>query len=278
MESWLRVLLAGWLTAQLGGNCISAGLAYLLAAAGALGSNRLLVASILPKVPWTGSLQEVRAWRSKLWTYSWPFAAWGTVTWLQQSSDRWALDWAADAAEVGTFAVVLQLGYSPIMLASGVAVTLVSPVLVQQAGDGLCPDRLAAVGRRVRRLATLTALLTLVGVFVASNSHDYIFETLVGADFRHKSHLLPWAVAAGGMFAIGQVLSLQVLSEAKSARLIMVKVVTAAFGVAANIAGAFLAGAHGVLVALLSFSAAYMIGVLFLLQRGSGERARTSSG
>jgi O-antigen/teichoic acid export membrane protein len=266
-EAWLRVALAIALTSSIGSTSTVAAGAYMLAAVGALCSNLLFAKRLLPEMHAGRNHKLCHEWRSRIWSFSWPFAAWGVLTWAQQSSDRWALEWSAGAAEVGAYVVVIQLGYAPILTATGLGVTLLSPILYQRAGDGTHPHRVASVRRVIGAVATVAFVLTLTGIATALLLHRQLFAIFVGAEFQSQSHLLPWAVAAGGMFAAGQCLSLQFLSEAKSSRLIVVKVVTALFGIGANGVGAALWGAKGVVIALCAFSLVYLLAVLTLFRK-----------
>lgn len=71
---------------------------------------------------WKASRWRREDWMRQIWHFSWPFSVWGVFTWAQQSSDRWALQVYASTADVEMSAVLFQLGYTPINLATGVVV------------------------------------------------------------------------------------------------------------------------------------------------------------
>ena len=54
-------------------------------------------------------------------------------------------------------------------------------------------------------------------------------------------------------------LALKLMSEMKTTALVTPKVVTALLGVGLNVAGAALAGLHGVIAAMIAFSFVYLI-------------------
>lgn len=104
--------------------------------------------------------------------------------------------------------------------------------------------------------AATTFLVTLA-------THDWIFRVLVARQYATVSYLLPWLILSGGIFAAGQVLSIDRMSALDSKGLIAPKVITAIMGGLLNILGAYLYGLQGVVAASLLFSVIYF-GWLFL--------------
>jgi O-antigen/teichoic acid export membrane protein len=115
----------------------------------------------------------------------------------------------------------------------------------------------------------LTAIGTAAGFFL----RDFIFALLVGPEFRDAAPLLPWMVAAAGLFAAGQVLSLGLMAEVDTARLIRPKIVTALVGVVFNVGGAAWAGVTGVAIASCVFGLVYLAWIAMLVRSAPGPRA-----
>jgi len=185
---------------------------------------------------------SIDKWYRQMFTYAWPFATWGIFTWAHLASDRWALQIVGDISSVGLYAVLYQLGYSPIMLLSSLMVQLIAPILFSQAGDASDVSRM----KRTRYLNNLMVLLTicltgLLTVF-ALVFHGKVFSLLVAPDYRTVSYLLPLMVLAGGMFASGQVASIYLLSNIDTQKLILPKIGSASIGVLLNLIGAYLLG------------------------------------
>jgi O-antigen/teichoic acid export membrane protein len=103
--------------------------------------------------------------------------------------------------------------------------------------------------------------------------HTLIFMVFVSPEFRAHSYLLPWFVLAGGLFSTGQMLVLKVLSEVRPRILLTVKIGTALLGLVLNVLGAWLAGIHGVVAALVTFSVVYVLGMLWLTRSGATPKA-----
>lgn len=203
-------------------------------------------------------------WMHQMWAYSLPFTTWGTFTWMQQVSDRWALQTFASTAEVGQYAVLFQLGFTPIALITGLAMSFLGPILYQRSGDATDITRNANVHQLGWRMTHLSLLLTVFGFAITFATHEWFFRFLVAPEYRAASYLLPWVVLAGGFFAAGQMLSLKLMSEMKSASMTAAKITTALIGLLFNLIGAALAGTTGVVGAQVAFSAIYFVWMAFL--------------
>ena len=207
---------------------------------------------------------EDHQWTRQMWLYSLPFATWGTFTWMQQASDRWALQTYASTTEVGQYAVLFQLGYTPISIATGLVMNFLGPILYQRSGDATDPVRNANVHRLSWKMTQLALIITFIGFAVALFLHEWLFSWLVAPLYRESSYLLPWVVLAGGLFAAGQMLATKLLSEMKSSALTFLKITTALLGVSCNVLGAGVAGTPGVVAATVIFSVIHFLWIAML--------------
>ena len=220
---------------------------------------------------------DVRVLRSRMWAYAWPFAVWAPFTWLQLSADRWALQYYSDAASVGLYQAMYQVGYYPMALLSGFLLQLITPILFARAGAGSKGASVRAA-RKLNNWIVLVILgLTALAVVAAFAFHERICGILLAPAFRSKSWLLPWFVLSGGMFGAGQVLSLNPLMEMGSGSLLYPKVGTAVIGAAATVVFTRAAGLYGTTIATSLFPLAYLVWLL-LVDRRNAARASTSSG
>jgi len=198
-------------------------------------------------------------WLREIVSYSKPFMIINLPTWAQASSDRWALQTFTAGPAVGQYAVLLQLGYTPVAMAVGMITGLIGPILHQRSGDGTD----AARNRNVWRISwwvTLFGLgMTVVIFILAFALHEWIFELLVAPAYREVSYLLPWMLLAGGLFAASQVLGLKLMSDLNTRALVVPKVLTSILAVALNFVGAWVWGVDGVIVASVIFSASIFL-------------------
>lgn len=262
LDAWLKILLALGVLFWLGSSSTAVVIGYALSALLVTGSQFIFLRRlILPRSKPNG---DSRQWILQMWAYSWPFSTWGIFTWVHQSSDRWALETFSTTHDVGLYVVLLQLGYTPIVMATGLATSFLGPILYQRSGDAKDHARNARVHWLAWRITFFCMALTLIAFMLALGLHDWIFRLLVASDYRGISYLLPWMVLAGGIFASGQMLALKMMSELRSTSIIGVKIGTAILGVLFNIYGVLVGGVTGIIVAVLAFSVIYFLSMLLL--------------
>lgn len=212
-----------------------------------------------------------KKWVQQIWGYSLPFSTWGVFTWLHQVSDRWALQAYASESDVGHYTVLFQLGYTPISLITGLAVSFLGPILYQRSGDAIDHSRNANVHQLSWRMAQASLIATLFAFAITLTLHGWIFRVLVANEYRGSSYLLPWVALAGGLFATGQMLALKLMSDMKSAALTTAKIVTALIGILCNAIGAKFAGMQGVVIAAIVFSGIYFFWMATLARHLSAK-------
>lgn len=265
LNAWLKILLVLGVLLWLGSSSTTVVIGYALSALLVTGSQFIFLRRlILPRSKPNGDSHQ---WILQMWAYSWPFSTWGIFTWVQQSSDRWALEAFATTRDVGLYAVLVQLGYTPIVMVTGLATSFLGPILYQRSGDATDPARNTHVHRLVWRITLFCMVLTLIAFMLALGLHDWIFRFLVASDYRGVSYLLPWMVLAGGIFAAGQMLALKMMSELRSTPMIRAKIGTAILGILFNLYGASVGGVTGITLAIMAFSAIYFLWMLLLSLR-----------
>ncbi len=264
-DAWLKILLALCLVLLVGTSSTAVVIGYACSSLIiTLSQIFFLRRTIAPQQTQTTN-REV--WMPLIWAYSLPFTTWGAFTWMQQISDRWALEAFATTSDVGQYAVLFQLGYTPIALITGMAVNFLGPILYQRSGDATDHARNANVHLLGWRMTHLTLLVTLLGFALIFAFHERLFGLLVAVEYRGGSYLLPWFVLSGGIFSAGQMLALKLMSEMQSTVMTAAKIVTALIGSLLNVLGAAIAGIQGVVVALVAFSVIYFIWMVVLARR-----------
>jgi O-antigen/teichoic acid export membrane protein len=207
-------------------------------------------------------------WRCKVWAYSWPFGVWGGFSFAQLASDRWSLGLFVSTREVGLYTVLFQLGYYPISVVAGVAMQLLAPIFYARAGAGSDAERNASVTRLSGRLARLTIATTGLVFLVGCFAHTALFRLIAPPEFASVSYLLPWMVLGGGLFAVGQIFSLNLMSRMQTRRMLFAKIATSVLGVGLNIWGAYWCGIAGVVAASVVFSSVYLLWMMLLGRQG----------
>ncbi|MFT4941775.1 MAG: O-antigen/teichoic acid export membrane protein [Paraglaciecola sp.] len=264
LDAWLKIGLALGVMFWLGNSSTAVVIGYAC-------SSLLITLSQLVFLRQTIPVHETQPtkhhqWMRQMWFYSMPFSAFGLFTWVQQVSDRWALQTFASTTDVGHYAVLFQLGYTPITIATGMCVSFFGPILYQRSGNATDHTRNANVHHLSWRITQLSLLTTLVGFILTFFMHEWLFRLLVATEYRGSSYYLPWVVLAGGLFAGSQVLTLKLMSEMKTSLLTIVKITTALIGVLCNVLGAIYFGMKGVVGALVVFSVIYFVWMVVIAQ------------
>ncbi len=203
-------------------------------------------------------------WKSKIWTFSWPFSLWGVLAWLQQSSDRFSLEYQVGSDSVGLYSVLFQTGFVPMMLLSSMMSNLIIPVIYRRQSQSEGASHVISPSSFSRDKLTLLTVsflgaLTLVAVSVSWVWHSQLMSLVVASSFLRYTSLLPVMVCAGGLTSIGQALSVELMAAKQTKHLLAVNVAYALVAVAANWIGAGLFGVPGVVMAVLFSSLIYVL-------------------
>ncbi len=262
MESWLRFLVAAGLMLWLGTTSTVAMVGYAIAVILVLGSQYVFFRKIVPTR--ITEADKERNWQEQIWKYSWPFASWGIFYWAQSASDRWALGLFSTTQDVGLYAVLFQLGYYPMSMATGMAMQLLAPIFYQRAGDASNIQRNANVKKLSWHLTYFSIGVTSIVFLGAFLFHTQIFHIFVAKKYASVSHLLPWIVLASGVFAAGQTIALNLMSQMKTHTMAVAKITTALLGVLLNFVGAYWCGITGIVIAGVLFSVLYFVWMAML--------------
>ena len=262
LDAWLKILLAVGVIHWLGISSTSVLIGYALSSLFVTGSQFIFLHRLI--LNRNQSSSSGVTWTRKMWDYSWPFSAWGTFTWLQQSSDRWSLEAFSNTQDVGLYAVLFQVGYAPISIVATMLVSFIGPILFERSGDATDASRNLYVHKMIWRITFFGLFFALMSFLLSWALHDWLFRLFVSKQFYVVSYLLPWMVLAGGFFAIGQILVLKLASEMRSAAMIKAKIVTAVLGIFFCLYGAHSAGLKGIVAAVVAFSTIYLLWMLQL--------------
>jgi O-antigen/teichoic acid export membrane protein len=264
VDAWLKIFLAICVMIWVGSSSTAVVLGYALSSL-IVTCSQLYFLRLLthPQVTATHTHEN---WGRQIWLYSWPFATWGVFAWVQQGSDRWALQTFATTQDVGLYALLFQLGYVPIGLVTSMAMGFLAPILYQHSGSASNHTQNASVHRLAWRITFAVLLMTALAFIFTFSQHERIFQLLVASNYHAVSYLLPWVVLAGGLFSASQMLLLKLQSEMKQNTMITAKIVTAIIGVCLNIYGASQFGLQGIVAAIVAFSVITLLWMSWLSQ------------
>jgi O-antigen/teichoic acid export membrane protein len=265
LDAWLKIPLVLGILLWMGKTSEAVVTGYVISSCMVTSSQFLFLQRLIPKRD--RRRRSTTIWLRQIWYYSWPFSTWGIFTWAQLSSDRWALQAFQTAHDVGLYSVLVQLGYTPIMIASTIVISFLGPILYQRSGDATDSHRNATVHQLTWRITLICLLITIVGFVFVLILHSWIFKLLVAPKYQSVSYLLPWMVLAGGFFAAGQTLALKLMTDMKPALMLKTKIITAIVGVLFNFYFTSVAGLEGTVSASMAFSILYCGSMVLLTYR-----------
>jgi len=225
---------------------------------------------------WTGG--ALPEWRERIFAYAWPLSLWGSVAWLQFSSDRWALGFFGNTSDVGLYSALYQLGFYPQMVISAVASQLLTPLFSQWAGDGTDAQRRQLVASRSRLVALVGLGISLCYVLAAVGLHNWVFRFLTAEEYRSVSWLLPAQALAGALYGAAYLSGIGLMCNFGSRSLLMPKLCTAILGVVLNVVGAAVWGLPGVVAAGIIAYGTCLMWMLILNATWSAASSRLNHG
>lgn len=269
LSQWLRFLGAITLILVFGSNSQNAMAGYLIAGILIIFSQWYFFRKLFVAPKKTFIFESVNkgfsGWETQIIRFSLPFSIWGIFTWIQMSSDRWALQSFQSTSSVGLYTVLYQVGYYPIILLNTVLVQYITPVLYGRVGDGMDTHKVRSTQSITNQVAFFSIIFSLIFVVLTYVLADWIVALFVAVEFRSLSYLLPGMVLAGGVFASGQICALTALNNNQPQILLIPKIITSILGALFNYLGAYFAGVEGVVVGNILFSAIYFLWVYLLL-------------
>jgi len=258
-EPWARFTCAAGLVFFFGRESTLAMLGYSFAASIIILSQLFFFRKIIPEKAIKSF--QIKNWQHEITKFSLPFAVWGIFTWAQFASSRWGLEFYTTTREVGLFSALFQIGYYPISLATTLMCTFLGPIFYQRAGDGADSLRNSGVDNLGWRLAGFCLIMTGLAFSVGMLFHKQIFALFVSNEFASISHLLPWMIFAGGLFAAAHIVSFNIRIRMKPQILKKAKIISSLVGIIFNLAGAYWYGTRGVVMAMCIFSLLHFIWV-----------------
>ena len=208
-------------------------------------------------------------WGKKIWSFSWPFYATNLFGWAQQSSSRWFLERYATKEDIGFYAVISQIGFTPILTLTTLFVTFLTPIYFSRVGDATNKIQNDSVKKLTSMLAISTLILIIISVIIAIIYHKSIFSLLVNEKYLSVSRYLPWMLLSGGLFALAQIYSLRLQSLFMMDKLVFSGIIISIAGVIFSFICTKYAGVFGAIFGSFLFSTTYLFLMLYFFYKKS---------
>ncbi len=275
LGAWLRYIAAFALLTAFGASSSSLALVgFCLASLVALCSETFFLWRILKPSLERGTSDNglaARTWTGKMRSYAWPYSTWGLVAGIQDASDRWALQLSLNAASVGRYQAVYQLGYFPIFTASAAFQQLLLPIVFRMAGNADDPDRLMSTQRLLWRLVGCYLVGTAALTCMAYIFRGQVMTLLTPPSYRAAAPLLPLLVLSGGLFGTAQLASVLLLTRFQTRQLIFPRVTSSGIGVASAFILTHYLGLLGAALSNIVFSMVFCGWMIALAHRQSRD-------
>ena len=260
LDAWLKIGLAVSVVLWLGASSTAVVIGYACSSLLVTFSQLVFLRRTIPAQKQQPTTDH--QWKGQIWAYSLPFATWGIFGWAQQSSARWALEVFTTTETVGLYSVVSQLGYAPIQMVTATAMAFLMPILFARTGDAQSLDRNSNVRDLTKKLVLLGFCLTVLAVLVAAVLHSYIFYFLVNNSYFSVSYFLPWAVLAGGIFAVAQLYTSRIMALLMTKKIIVASIGSSIIGIAAAIVGTYYFSLAGAVASMVVHSTSYFLWIV----------------
>ncbi len=186
-------------------------------------------------------------WRSQILSISGPASFWGSFVWMQQASDKWALQFYSGSVDVAVYSVVYQISYAPFLIVIGLLMTFFMPMIYSSSDHrGI-----------LRSMLWFIFSATIVFAILATFFSEKILFVISGEDYIAGAPLMPIMIIAAGLYQAGDVLSSHFMRIYQATVIMKVKITTSIICVALHFIGAYLFGLEGVAIALLLFGLLY---------------------
>jgi O-antigen/teichoic acid export membrane protein len=256
LDAWLKIPLSVGALLYFGSSAKSAILGFLISSlAVTIFQARSLSAFFNNQKIQEKKNQKIKKWVVDIWIYSIPYLPWTIIIWMQQSSGRWFLQFYSSTSEVGVFAALFQLGFSPVLLLSGIAITFLQPIFYERTKiiNNKMVDN-SGVTILIRPILVIGGCVAVLSFILTNFLHEEIFNLFVAEAYSGSSFLMPWLVLAAVLFGMSEVLLLKLQGDMKSVLLSKLKVITGLFGILLNYIGVLFMGMQGLVGGIVIFS------------------------
>jgi len=231
-----------------GANVESVILAYICSSIFLIYIQKIDLKKISPKNTLIENQKDID-WEVSMLKIIYPASFWGIFIWMQQASDKWALQLFSGISDVAKYTVLYQIGYSPVIMLMGILMTLFTPLLYR--GEDIHPNLFS-------RLMIFVSILTLAGMGMAELLGEFIMNLVASSEYYELKSFLPLMILAAGLYSGGDLLAVRLMTQIRTMEILLIKIMASMFGLAINFLLAYLYGIKGVVLGLVCFGLIYL--------------------
>lgn len=267
IDPWLRNLIVAISILIFGNNCTTTLTGYSISSAFVLVSHYIF--SYSKSFKGTRNQEKVMFWSLKIWKYSWPMAIAGITSWGYLSSQIWALELFSTKTNIGLFSVIIQIGFTPLMMIGGVGMTLLTPIIFSRSGDGSDKQKLKSIHELLIKSCLTGFFIVLVFTVISALSHAFIFKFLVADKYRIYSYYLPFVVFSAGVLQVSMFLATTVLASNNTKILLPLNTIGNSLIAAINMMATYLYELDGIFFAMVIGSIIHLLWNIYNASRVS---------
>jgi O-antigen/teichoic acid export membrane protein len=214
----------------------------------------------------------------KLFRFAFPFIIWGLFTGFLLVSDKYFIGIFNGDIELGRYAPIYQLSYTPIALLFAVYVQLLTPGLYQARRKPAGNRNSVEIKRYIFKASIISIFISIICGAMSLLLAEPIGQYFLSENYWRYLDIAPILVLSAGIFSAGQLMSLWFQVFEKTNKLINIKVTTAVFGVMCNALGSYYFGVSGVVIGILFFSLMYTLWMaIIVINDGDDSNAASTN-
>lgn len=216
--------------------------------------------------------KEVSFWENKIWKFSKPLFFVNIFVWLQQSGDRWILNFITSKSDVGIYSVLLQFGFVPIFQIISFVNALAYPIIFGLSINKNVEISNNKVNRITWRIILMNFMAILIIFIIASLLHNEIFKVIVSEKYRVYSFLFPFVVLSSGIVSASEILKIKLQAELNTKKLVFITGVSSVVSLFFSFLGTYFWGIKGLVYANLYYAVLYFFIFVYVVMIKSKKK------
>ncbi len=266
MEAWLKIGIGICIFKIIGASSTSVLLAFLVSSILIGLSQLFFFKRITNPFEIGGNVKRSEAWLQKMWIYSWPLMAGGLFNWAFFASQRWSLELFVSTSDVGKFFALTQVVATPITLAGGLVITLISPILFSRVGNLSASDKTIASKKIVVKLAALGMALVFLLAILSSFFSEAIFKLFVAPEYLEVAKYMPIVIISTGVLQCSQVLGIVLTIAMQTKKVLPLAILGQSLIVLFNLIFVWYLGINGLFYSMVLGSFIHLIWMILIIK------------
>jgi O-antigen/teichoic acid export membrane protein len=178
----------------------------------------------------THEYDSLFSYSNDLKNYAYPFLIWGLIIWVQNSSEKWILNYFTNEASVGIYSIYNQIGFQTFVLGTSVLSAYLLPILYQKVNQ----NNKKFAYQINNKITVIISILGILAVIFSYLFKENLILLLSSNEYIGYSHLLPIITLGGVLFVLSQNMCNIPILALRTELLIWPKISTGIVGIVSN--------------------------------------------